>query len=184
MKNIAACAIITGATVLFGLQDRAVAQALAPPAEVAQALPQAALSGRSTLRFFGLDVYEARLWTGPNFTLPSYTRQPFALELQYHRSLKGQLIAQRSVSEMRRQRDFPQARGAAWGEQMQALFPDVGPGDRITGEHLPGMGARFWFNGRLLGEVRDAQFANLFFGIWLSPETSEPQTRCALAACP
>jgi hypothetical protein len=31
-----------------------------------------------------------------------------------------------------------------------------------------------------VGEVRDATFARLFFGIWLSPRTSEPQLRAAL----
>lgn len=176
--------MMTGAAVLFCLQRPAVAQPLVPPAEVVQAQPQATLSGRSTLRFLGLDIYEARLWAGPDFALPRYARHPFALELQYHRNLQGRRIAQRSLTEMRRQRDFPEPQAAAWGEQMQALFPDVGPGDRLTGEHLPGSGARFWFNGRLLGEVHDAQFAQHFFGIWLSPDTSEPQARCALAACP
>lgn len=169
---------------LFGMQAQAVTQPPAAPAEVIQTQPQAVLSGSSTLRVLGLAIYDARLWAGRDFALAAYARQPFALELQYHRSLKGRLIAQRSVSEMRRQPDFPEQQATAWGEQMQSLFPDVGPGDRITGEHVPGVGARFWFNGRLLGEVRDAQFAKLFFGIWLSPETSEPQARCALAACP
>ena len=53
-------------------------------------------------------------------------------------------------------------------------------GDRITGVHLPGEGARFFVNGRLQGELRDADFARLFFGIWLSPRTSEPALREAL----
>ncbi|MDT8990417.1 chalcone isomerase family protein [Curvibacter sp. APW13] len=183
MKTVAACAMFMGAAVLFGLQGKAMAEPMKPPAEVVQVQPQAVLSGRSTLRVLGLAIYDARLWVSRDFALPSYVQHPFALELQYQRSLKGRLIAQRSLAEMRRQRDFPEPQATTWGEQMQALFPDVGPGDRITGEYLPGSGARFWFNGRLLGEVRDAQFAKLFFGIWLSPETSEPQARCALAAC-
>jgi hypothetical protein len=28
--------------------------------------------------------------------------------------------------------------------------------------------------------VRDAQFAQLFFGVWLSPRTSQPALRAAL----
>ena len=65
---------------------------------------------------------------------------------------------------------------------MRALFPDVKKGDRITGVHQSATGAVFWSNGRLLGEVRDPQFAKLFFGIWLSPQTSQPQLRRALLA--
>ena len=47
---------------------------------------------------------------------------------------------------------------------------------------VPGTGAVFWSNGRMLGEVRDPVFARLFFGIWLSTQTSEPQLRRALLA--
>jgi hypothetical protein len=44
----------------------------------------------------------------------------------------------------------------------------------------PGEAAVFWLNGRLRGEIRDAEFARRFFGIWLSPRTSEPALRSAL----
>ena len=36
----------------------------------------------------------------------------------------------------------------------------------------------------LVGEVPDAEFARLFFGIWLSPQTSEPGLRAELIAAP
>ena len=63
---------------------------------------------------------------------------------------------------------------------MRRALPDVSPGDRITGIHLPGQGAEFWFNGRRIAQVPDAQFAPLFFGIWLDGRTSEPQLRARL----
>lgn len=183
MKKLAVYAVFMGVVAIFGPQLPAAAQVPQAPQEVLQAQPQANLRGRSTLRFFGLDIYEARLWTDASFALARYDQYPFALELEYRRSLSGRLIAQRSIVEMRRQREFPEVQAVAWQERMEALFPDVKAGDRITGAYLPAVGARFWFNGRLLGDVRDAAFARLFFGIWLSPQTSEPQARCALAEC-
>ena len=42
------------------------------------------------------------------------------------------------------------------------------------------MGARFFVNGQLKGDVREPEFARFFFGIWLSPKTSEPTLRDAL----
>ena len=66
-----------------------------------------------------------------------------------------------------------------WGEQMTRIFPNVKDGDFIIGEYVPGS-ARFYFNGRLLGEVADADFARLFFGIWLDAKTSAPELRAAL----
>ena len=63
---------------------------------------------------------------------------------------------------------------------MAALFPDVKAGDRLTGVQQPGRAARFFFNGQFRGEVVDAEFTRLFFGIWLSPRTSEPALRAQL----
>jgi hypothetical protein len=56
----------------------------------------------------------------------------------------------------------------------------VAAGDRLTGIHLPGQGARFLANGRPTADVNDPEFARLFFGIWLSDKTPEPQLRLAL----
>jgi hypothetical protein len=58
----------------------------------------------------------------------------------------------------------------------------VAKGDRITGVQRPGESARFFLNGKPIGEVRDAEFARRFFGIWLAPKTSEPKLRLALLA--
>jgi hypothetical protein len=150
------------------------------PPEVQADLPGARLHGRGTLRFFGLHVYDALLWTAPGFAATDFERSPLALELRYARALRGPLIAERSLEEMRRVGEFEGPQAERWLGAMKQLFPDVGTGDRITGVHRPGELARFHFNGRLAGEVRDALFARLFFAIWLSPRTSEPKLRAAL----
>ncbi len=178
MKNIAYRALWTGAAGLFCLK---VLASPAPP-ELQTALPQATLSGQASLTFWGLQIYQASLWVAPGFDGATYEKSSFALELAYRRDLKGGDIARRSMTEMRRQMPLDTAPQALWETQMRALFPDVAAGDRITGVHLPGTGAQFWFNGRLLGEIRDSAFAKLFFGIWLAPQTSEPALRQALLA--
>ncbi|MBI2753665.1 MAG: chalcone isomerase family protein [Betaproteobacteria bacterium] len=156
------------------------ASPLAPPAEVAGALPDAHLHGRATLRFFGLDIYQASLWVPAGFDPARWQQQTFALQLTYLRDLQGRAIAQRSVTEMRRQDTLDETLADQWEARMAALFPDVRRGDRITGMYLPGRGARFVHNGRELGEVADPRFARMFFGIWLAPKTSEPGMRTAL----
>ena len=82
---------------------------------------------------------------------------------------------------MRRQGPISDADAARWLAEMQTAFPDVNEGDRITGRHEPGQGARFFVNGRLQREVREPGFATRFFGIWLSPQTSSPG--CANSCC-
>ena len=67
-------------------------------------------------------------------------------------------------------------------QALQAALPDVKPGDRLLGLYQPGAGAVFKMGGRVVGEVPDAEFSRLFFGIWLSPQTSEPGLRQQLIA--
>ncbi len=156
----------------------------APPAEVASELPGAALLGSGRLTFLGLRVYEARLWSDDNFRVEPFDRAPIAIEVGYARALRGRLIAERSLEEMRRSGPIAEAQAARWLAAMTQLFPDVAAGDRLTGVLRPGESARFFLNGKLLGEVRDAEFAKRFFGIWLSPKTSEPSLRESLIGTP
>lgn len=154
-----------------------VARASAAPPEVASRWPAARLQGQGRLRFLGLHVYDARLWAPAVVDAERWWSTPLALELQYARRLVGRLIAERSIEEMRRQQPIAADRAADWLEAMNGLFPDVAGGDRLCGVLLPGESARFYFNGRARGELRDPDFARLFFGIWLAPETSEPALR-------
>lgn len=155
-----------------------------PPPWLAEWLPGATLVGEGRLTFWGLKVYDARLWATSGFDAERYEQLPFALSLTYLRALKGPLIAERSIKEMRPLPGFDAQREAAWAARMTELFPDVGDGDTLVGLYMPGTGARFLLNGRLRGGVDDPLFARLFFGIWLSPQTSEPALRKALLGIP
>jgi hypothetical protein len=156
------------------------AQSNAVPAELASELPSAQLQGQGRLTYLGLSVYSARLWVAAGFNPLASEQAPVGLELQYARSLQGRLIAERSLTEMRRAGALAPADAARWLAAMTELFPNVAQGDRITGVHKPGESARFYFNGAWRGEVREAEFAKRFFGIWLSTQTSEPALRQSL----
>jgi hypothetical protein len=155
-----------------------------PPAEVSAALPGAVLQGQGRLRYFGLHIYDAALWSSPPVSASEMPSAPLALELRYARKLSGTSIAERSLQEMKRVGDVSAGDGQRWLDAMKGVFPDVEAGDRITGIYRPGVGAAFFVNGRASGEVRDAQFALLFFGVWLSPRTSQPALRLALLGLP
>lgn len=133
--------------------------------------------GAGTLRWLGLHVYDAALWAPRR---PFDAEAPFVLVLRYARALPGSAIADRSLEEMARVEAGTRAERARWGERMRALFPDVVAGDTIAGEYLPGRGARFWLNGRPLGDIAEPAFARAFFAIWLDPGTRLPTLRAAL----
>ena len=128
------------------------------------------------MRFFGLHIYDAQLWSA-EAVAGDGAAQPLALALVYARQLVGEQIASRSLKEMSRIGRINDEQSARWLGAMTQLFPDVKDGDRLTGVQRPGVTTRFFLNGRFRGEVADAEFTRLFFGIWLSPRTSEPRLR-------
>jgi hypothetical protein len=156
-------------------------EAAPAPAEVERALGQPRLQGEGRLRMFGFQVYDSRLWRG-EATVPSegWSSVPLALEIAYLRALKGVQIAERSLIEMRRQRELAPDEAGRWLKAMQAAFPDVKAGDRIVGVVVPAQGMRFYVNGRRTAEIAEAEFARLFTGIWLAPQSSQPALRQAL----
>ncbi|GGC88503.1 hypothetical protein GCM10011396_39650 [Undibacterium terreum] len=167
------------------LQPLAPASALAadatPASHIRAEISNARLAGSGNFRWFGLKFYEARLWVSSEGYVPDTpTRNKFALDLQYARNLVGSKIAQASYDEIRKLKIGNDENQKFWLAQMSKLFPDVKEDDHITGVYLPGEGARFYLNGKLLGEIMDTEFAHAFFAIWLDKNTSAGALRSQL----
>lgn len=160
---------------LIGLLSLPLLSFAAPP-ELPD-LPDLKPQGQAQMRFLGLRIYDIRLWVRDQVDAQNWATQHLALELEYARSLSGKEIAKRSLAEMRRQGEISEAKAKTWLAEMEAAFPDVKAGDRITGLQEPGTAAQFYINGKAGRRVADAEFAKLFFGIWLAPQTSEPGLR-------
>ncbi len=150
------------------------------PAPVRTHLDDARLAGEGRLTWFGFPVYEARLFVPAGFDARDPATQSFVLELTYARRLTGRSIADASRDELERLGFGSAADRARWHAAMARIFPDVDKDRRIAGVHLPGRGARFYFDGRFIGAIEDAQFARGFFAIWLDPRTRAPALRAAL----
>jgi hypothetical protein len=155
--------------------------AVVPPPELkslwsAEAAPR--LQGQARMRFLGFTVYDIRLWThSPQMAAQTWTQHPFALELEYATSLQGRAIAQRSLQEMERGGPMAKEVSERWLSLLTSWFPDVAPGDRLTGVYGSDGSLRFFHNARERAHLRDPELAQRFFGIWLSPWTSQPQLR-------
>jgi hypothetical protein len=156
------------------------AAARAPQPELAAWLPGARLQGQARMSFIGLPVYDIRLWVIDGFDAAAFEQHPLALEIVYARGFAGQQLAERSLAEMQRVASISPAQREAWLAAMLRAFPDVKPGERLTGVHRPAQGVRFFHSSRHEVEVADPAFARAFFAIWLSPRTSEPRLRSAL----
>jgi Chalcone isomerase-like len=95
----------------------------------------------------------------------------------YDMSFKGREIAERSLAEMRKVGYKDEQKLKRWGEEMTRIFPDVKKGDALIGVSVPGKGAKFYSQEKLIAIAEDAEFAKAFFDIWLSEKTSEPKLR-------
>lgn len=151
------------------------------PAYLQQAVEHARVAGEGTFRWFGLKLYDARLWVGKKGVRSDLPYEAaFALELRYARSLNGAHIAKASIDEIRKLGRGSASQQVVWLAAMQNLFPDVAEGDRIIGIYQPERGARFFFNDAPLGNIDDPEFSRAFFAIWLAEATSAPSLRTDL----
>jgi len=153
----------------------------AAPAALANLPGPARLIGEGRLRWFGFAVYDARLFAAGAALDPArYGRSPFALELRYARRLAGEEIAQASHKEITRLGFGSETQRNGWLQAMRRLFPDVQPGDRLTGVNLPEGRVLFYRNDTRLGSIDERAFGDAFFAIWLDARTVAPELRRSL----
>ena len=161
----------------LGLAAVTLLVALAAQASPLPHFPNFKAVGSGTLRFMGLPIYDATLWSQGGAWVAT---RPFALELRYARGFSGSTIARLTIEETRTLRAPPAATLARWEQQMRGVFPDVQVGDRLTGVRMPGKGVVFYRDTHKLGQISDETLADAFFDIWLDPATRAPELRARL----
>ncbi len=172
-------ALLTGLMLLAALPMTALAESA--PAHIQTALGRARLAGAGNFRWFGLKIYDAKLWVGDKgYVATAPAASSYALDLRYARNLVGARIAESSEDEIRKLNIGTAQQHVAWRAKMVAIFPDVQDGTHVTGIYLPHQGVRFYRDGLLLGDILDHDFALAFFAIWLDPSTSAKPLRQAL----
>jgi Chalcone isomerase-like len=170
-------AMIVASCFVFATRDVSAQQIEAPALYESSTtgMPALKLRGGGLLRMYGFRIYNSFLWTSDGAAFDG--KKPFVLDIQYLRNFEGKKLAERSIDEMRGQNVGSDAVYPKWLAEMIRVFPDVKPQDRLTGVFTPNRTARFFHNGKLTGEVNDPDFADAFFGIWLSANTSQPKLR-------
>lgn len=135
--------------------------------------------GRLTVAFW--DVYDATLYAPEGKWDVS---KPFALSIRYFRNISGKDIADRSVQEMRAQGFDDEVKLAAWNAQLKNIIPDVQNGSVLSAIFVPGQKTAFYDGKEPIGSIKGNEFAQRFFDIWLSEDTSEPELRRKLLGLP
>jgi hypothetical protein len=143
-------------------------------------VPRAKITGQGAMKVAFWHVYDAALYVPGGKYSPG---QPHALKLIYRQKIKGKKIAEISAQEMRKNGLKDKALLTDWSAKMEKIFPDVRPGDSLTGVYT-GNQTIFCQDGRKLGGVQGHDFARHFFGIWLSEKTTAPELRRQLLGQP
>jgi hypothetical protein len=156
----------------------------AAAASSASAIESLVEIGGGELTWFGLSVYEARLYNSTGRVDQAGGTGPLALEITYRRNVSRERLVRTTEREWGR---LGQALGLrnrsqveAWLGTLEGIWPDVAPGDRIVALVEPGGPTRFYGNGQPLGDIADPRFGPAFLGIWLHPDTRAPELRAEL----
>mgnify|MGYP003395186293 CR=1 FL=1 len=141
------------------------------PPEIAAVIKADAPVGEASLSKLLIHVYDATLWSDTG----GWSKAPYALAIKYDMSFTADELADRTYDEMKRVSDQPDATLKQYADQLRTIFPNVKSGDRITALQQDAGTTLFYSNGKAIGKVSNPSFAQAFFGIWLSPKSSEPE---------
>lgn len=137
-----------------------------PPPLVAEGFA-AQRVGVGTLTWFGVDIYEAALWTPDGTFGDSFDEEPVAFTLSYRRSFSRERlidITRTAWRELQLANDDQERR---WARALDAIWVDVRRGSSMTTLVLPNGETRFYDAQRLLGRIDDPNFGPAFLRIWL-----------------
>ncbi len=165
-------------TLLFlGLLMAGPAPAMAAPAEVASVIHAAAPYGTGKYAVLFITAYDTELWTD---AAQWSMNAPFALTLRYHIGFSSSYLLNRTLREMKGVDPKLSDADIERYKKAMAFFAPASSGDEMSMLYQPGEPVRFFKNGASTGEVSEPGFAQDFFGVWLSPNTSDPDLRKSL----
>ena len=147
------------------------------PAATANQFTHARNMGEATMRWFGLKLYDAQLWSEKTPQQFNYRTDRHVLELTYDKSFDGPKIAEKSREEIENQGVGTPQQLQQWQKKLTDAIPDVQKDTRLAALFTPGKGLTLYRDGQLQAELNDPELAVAFMGIWLDTRTSEPKLR-------
>ena len=149
------------------------ALAMDKPPEIAASIQAGAPVGSAELHKLLFHVYDASFWSDHGATV----KPPYALSIVYDMDFQKEDLIGRTVKELKHVSSLPDAALQGYATQLATMWPDIYSGDRLTAYSADAKQTVFYTNGKKTGVIADAAFTQAFFGIWLSPKTSEPEMR-------
>jgi Chalcone isomerase-like len=129
--------------------------------------------GSGILKYFGLEIYTATLWTPDGSFSGSFVEEPVAFSLDYRRSFSRDRlidITRTAWNELGLANEEQQQR---WSRELSSIWVDVRRGSNMTTLVLPSGETRFYSAERFLGRIEDPVFGPAFLQIWLDERVAD-----------
>ena len=133
--------------------------------------------GEAKFSRFGIHIYDASLWSLSKDSDTTDSKHATALSIEYARNIKADKLLSSTLKQWRRLGFADQYPLEAWLKQLEKIWPNVKPGDRIIFVSKRDGSNSFYSNDQELGSINDVEFNSAFLDIWLSPKAKYQKHR-------
>ena len=133
--------------------------------------------GQTTLKRFGLHIYDASFWVLEDKTTDIMNNNTCALSITYARNIRVQQLLSNTRKEWERLGFSTQYPIEAWLTILKNIWPDVSKGDQLVVITKPNGNTTFYNNHVSLGTIEDSNFGAAFLAIWLDEKSRFKKNR-------
>ena len=127
------------------------------------------LTGAGLFRYWGFKACTGALYLEEGASVEAVLSDTAKrIELEYFRAIKGKDFGpatDKSIAKNVDARTYERLRPQI--DYHNSLYEDVQPGDRYSLTYIPGKGTELALNGKTIGVIEGAEFAQAVFSIWL-----------------
>lgn len=133
------------------------------------------LHGEGTYRWWGIKIYDAKLFVAQDFSGDALNSKPLALEITYDIDIDKKDLVETTEEEWDELKistsEQCQSR-KLWAEKLLNIWPNLEQGDRLKYQVYDNGSSEFFHNEKSVGAITDENFAPCFLAIWLAEDTS------------
>ncbi len=133
--------------------------------------------GQTTLKRFGLHIYDASFWMSEDKSTDYLNKNTCALSITYARNIRAQQLLSSTRKEWERLGFTGKYPIEAWLTILKNIWPDVKKGDQLVIVSTPEGKSTFYNNLKPLGTVEDSEFGAAFLAIWLDENSRFKKNR-------
>lgn len=141
--------------------------------------------GEGKYTWFGIKIYDARLFAPKGFNGDFETTSPIVLEIEYDMDIDSKDLVETTQDEWK---DLKIGRSetcknqVAWAGILSVIWPDLKQGDKLRLNVDNNRVSQFFYNEKSIGLIDDPDFATCFLAIWLAEDSSADDLREDLLA--